>query len=103
MGLKPYDQPGPPETLEVPVGLDRLRRWVQLSPDAPKLVWQNGTEGTDGTDMTKADGSWTITHLVNESSSYQLLVTMPGLEKARVLAAGQGDGGAGPFRLRLIL
>ena len=42
-----------------------------------------------GTEMTKGDGGWGITHLVNESSSYQLLVTMPGLDKARVLAAGQ--------------
>ncbi len=88
MGLKPYDQPGPPQTLEVPAG-STVKTLVQLSPDSTKVVWQSGTNGTDGTDMTKAEDGWSITHLVDESSSYQLLVTMPGLDKPRVLAAGQ--------------
>ena len=41
MGLKPYDQPGPPQTLEVPSG-STVKTLVQLSPDSPKLVWREG-------------------------------------------------------------
>src|SRR5476649_1839805 len=39
--------------------------------------------------MAQADGGWQITRFVNESSTYELLVTMPGLDAPRVLAQGQ--------------
>jgi hypothetical protein len=89
-GLKAYEQPGPPETLEVPAG-STVKATVELSPDSPKVVWQegSGSAGANGTDMTKADGGWAITRLVNESSAYEILVTMPALAEPRVLAQGQ--------------
>jgi hypothetical protein len=89
-GLKPYEQPGPPQTLEAPTG-STVKARVELSPDSPKVVWRegNGTDGTNGTDMTKGDGGWEMTRLVNESSTYALLVTMPGLAEPRMLGQGQ--------------
>jgi len=84
-GLKPYEQPGPPETLEVPAG-STVKAMVQLSPDSPKVVWQDGTNGTD---MTEESGEWGITRRVNDSSSYEVLVAMQGLPGPRVLAQGQ--------------
>jgi len=89
-GLKPYEQPGPPETLEVPAG-SMVQATLELSPDSPKVVWRDG-EGTDGkgdTEMTQTDGGWQTTRLVNESSTYELLVNMPGLAEPRVLGQGQ--------------
>jgi hypothetical protein len=87
MGLKPYEQPGPPETLEVPAG-STVKTTVQLQPDSTKVTWADGN-GANGADMTKGDTGWQTTHLVNESSAYQVLVTMPGLDQQRVLAQGQ--------------
>jgi hypothetical protein len=87
-GLKAYEQPGPPETLEVPVG-STIQAMVQLSPEAPRLTWREGASGTGDTEMTESSGSWETTHLVDESSAYELMVTMPGLVEPRVLAQGQ--------------
>jgi hypothetical protein len=92
-GVKPYGQPGPPETLEVPEG-STVKAKLELSPQSPKVVWKDGTNGTDAketasTDMTQVNGGWEITRQVNASSAYQLLVTMPGLPEARTLAQGQ--------------
>lgn len=89
-GLKPYEQPGAPETLEVPAG-STVKAMLELSPDSPKVVWREGGNGTDGMTegMIETDGGWEITHLVNESSAYELLVTMPGLAEPRVLGQGQ--------------
>jgi hypothetical protein len=93
MGLKPYEQPGPPEALEVPAG-STVKTMVQLSPDPPKVIWADGA-GANGAEMTKADSGWEITHLVNELASYQVLVELSGQAQAgatagmRVLAQGQ--------------
>ncbi len=84
-GLKPYAQPGPPETLEVPVG-STVKATLEISPDSPKVVWRDGTDGTnrtDGTDlMTPAGGKWQITRLINESNTYKLLVALAGTDRA---------------------
>jgi hypothetical protein len=85
-GLKPYERPGPPETLEAPAG-STVQATVELSPDSPKVVWQNGTDGTNGTDMTEAGGQWEITQAVNESGTYAVLVALPGQEGSHVLAS----------------
>jgi hypothetical protein len=88
-GLKPYAQPGPPETLEVPAG-SMVKATLELSPGSPKVVWREGDEAKGTSDeMTQADGGWRITRLVNESGAYELLVTMPGLAEPRVLGQGQ--------------
>jgi hypothetical protein len=88
-GLKPYAQPGPPQTLEVPAG-STVKATLELSAESPKVAWKDGTNGeAAGTGMTRAGGSWEITHLVNESSAYELLVTLPGLSEPRVLGQGQ--------------
>jgi hypothetical protein len=92
-GLKPFAQPGPPETLEVPEG-STVKVRLELLPQSPKVVWKDGTSSTDttaaaSTDMTQADNGWELTRQVNASSTYQLLVTMPGLPEARTLAQGQ--------------
>ena len=86
-GLKAYEQPGPPEALEVPAG-STVKALIQLSPDSPKVIWADGS-GANGVDMTKGDNGWGISRLVNESAAYELLVAMPGLDQPRVLAAGQ--------------
>jgi len=89
-GLKPYAQPGPPETLEAPAG-STVKATLELSPESPKVVWRDGTDekGNGDVEMTGADGGWQMTRLVNESSTYELLVTLPGLAEARVLGQGQ--------------
>jgi hypothetical protein len=92
MGLKPYEQPGPPQTLEVPAG-STVKTLVQLAPDSPKVTWADGS-GANGADMTKNDSGWKHTLLVNDSSSYQVLVQLAGSAPAgsaamRVLASGQ--------------
>ena len=88
-GLKPYEQPGPPETLEVPVG-SRVLATVELSPDSPKVDWVHGNDETKVTEpMTPANGGWQMTRPVKESSAYEILVAMPGLAVPRVLAQGQ--------------
>ena len=86
-GLKAYEQPGPPQALEVPAG-SMVKTLVQLSPDAPKVVWADDA-GAHGSDMTQGDGGWSGTRLVNDSAAYSILVSMPGLDKPRVLAQGQ--------------
>jgi hypothetical protein len=88
-GLKPYDQPGPPQTLEVPVG-SRVKAALELSPDSPKVVWGNGADAPQGTNgMTETDGKWEMTRQVKESSAYKIIVNMPGLADPRVLVQGQ--------------
>ena len=87
-GLKPYEQPGPPQTLEVPEG-STVKATLELAPDSPKVVWREGTNGKGDTEMAKAGGGWQMTRRVNESSTYELLVTMPGLAAPRVLGQGQ--------------
>ena len=84
-GLKPYSQPGPPATLEVPQG-SSVKATVHLSPDSPKVSWQEDKETAD---MTRASDSWQVTRVINESGSYGLQVTLPGLGQPRVLAQGQ--------------
>jgi hypothetical protein len=86
-GLKPYEQPGPPETLEAPAG-STVKATLELSPDSPKVIWADG-EGKESTDMTHADDGWEMTRPVNESGSYRVLVALPGLAEPRVLAEGQ--------------
>ena len=86
-GLKAYQQPGPPQALEVPAG-STVKALVQLAPDSAKVVWADGN-GANGTDMTEGDGGWSIARPVNESAAYSILVSMPGLAKPRILAAGQ--------------
>jgi hypothetical protein len=92
-GLKPYEQPGPPQTLEVPAG-STVKTLIQLMPNAPKVVWADGS-GANGADMTQADGGWEMTHRVDESAAYQVWVALtdPALTSTatgmRVLAAGQ--------------
>ncbi len=101
-GLKPYEQPGPPEALQVPEG-STVQTVVQLSPDSPRVMWKAGTDEKDGAigaeSMLESDGSWSVTHLVNESAEYQILVELPGPShtlmspamepEPRVLAQGQ--------------
>ena len=93
-GIKPYAQPGPPETLEVPAGSNVTAR-VELSPDSPHVVWKQGAAGADGalqfmpTDMTTANGGWEIARAVNDSGAYQIAITMTGLVQPRLLAQGQ--------------
>jgi hypothetical protein len=98
-GLKPFEQPGPPSTLEVPAG-SSVETEVELSPDAPKVAWQTGNDKSNGDGlqaMTEADGKWKMTRPVTESGAYSVRVTLPaqgdaasGADTApRVLAQGQ--------------
>ena len=91
-GVKPYDQPGPPATLEVPAG-SMVKATVELSPDSPKVMWREGEDAAKATGktdaFTEAAGKWQITRLVNESSAYELLAALPGLGDPRVLGRGQ--------------
>lgn len=84
-GLKPYSQPGPPATLEVPQG-SSVKATLQLSSDSPKVSWHEEKETTD---LTRASSGWQITRLVNESKSYELLVSLPGQAQPRLLSQGQ--------------
>ena len=94
IGLKPYEQPGPPATVEVPAG-SMVKATVNLTAESPKVLWRNGTAAADKTDdMTASDGGWQITKLANESGAYELLATLPGLGEPRVL--GQGEINAVP-------
>jgi hypothetical protein len=88
-GLKPYAQPGPPETLEVPVG-STVDATLQLEPDSAKVFWKAGKGNGGAMDaMAQSGGSWKITRLVDESSSYELMANLTGLAEPRVLAQGQ--------------
>ena len=90
-GLKPYTQPGPPQTVEVPAG-SMVKATLQLEPESPKVVWREGNgedKAATTKEMTHADGDWQMTKLANESSTYDLLVSMPGLDEPRVLGQGQ--------------
>jgi hypothetical protein len=84
-GLKPYTQPGPPTTLEVPQG-STIQATLQLSPDSPQVTWRQEKETTA---LTQASAGWQITRQINESGAYELLVALPGLGEPRVLAQGQ--------------
>jgi len=84
-GLKTYSQPGPPATLEVPAG-SMVKAGLELSPDSPKVTWHQGKEMTD---LTQEKDGWQITRLVNDSDTYEVLVTLPGQGKQRVLVQGQ--------------
>jgi hypothetical protein len=84
-GLKPYPQPGPPVTLEVPIG-STIQASLELSPDSTGMQWR---ENKVTTDLTEAKAAWQITRLVSESAPYDLLVALPGQVEPRVLAQGQ--------------
>jgi hypothetical protein len=84
-GLKPYEQPGPPAPLEVPVG-STIDARLELSSDAPQVLWHSGKETTD---LALTDGKWQITRLIIDSGSYELLAKLPGLTEPRVLGQGQ--------------
>ena len=86
MGLKPYDQPGPPQTLEVPAGSTRQDVGAAFAGCA-EGGWAR--RGRTTADMTKGDGGWGITHLVNESSSYQIAGDAAGAGEA-ARAGGRG-------------
>jgi hypothetical protein len=88
-GLKPFDQPGPPASLEVPEG-SMVTATLQLSADTPKVLWRAGTAATDKTDaMNGAAGSWTVDRLVNDSGTYQVLAQLATGGDPRVLAQGE--------------
>ena len=88
-GLKPMDQPGPPASLEVPEG-SMVSATIQLSTDAPKVLWRAGTAATDKTDEMKASAQgWQIDRLVNESGSYEVLAVPLAGGDPRVLAQGE--------------
>jgi hypothetical protein len=84
-GLKPYAQPGPPAALEVPVG-STVSTSLELSSDAPQVLWRSGKETSD---LTEDGSQWQITRLIIESSSYELLAKLSGLTEPRVLGQGQ--------------
>jgi hypothetical protein len=88
-GIKSYDQPGPPASLEVPEG-SMVHASLQLSADSPKVLWRAGAVATDKTEvMTTAAQGWQIDHLTNESGSYQVLAVPPTGGDPRVLAQGE--------------
>ena len=94
-GLKPYDQPGPPATLEVPTG-STVTAALDLSPDTKLLLWRDATTKTNGADRAAMDrvnqngvNGWQFTRLVNESANYEVLVTLPDQADPRALAQGQ--------------
>jgi hypothetical protein len=88
-GLKPYDQPGPPASLEVPEG-SMVHASVQLSTDTPKVLWRAGTAATDKTDaMSASPDGWQLDRLVYQSGSYQVLAVPPTGGDPRVLAQGE--------------
>jgi hypothetical protein len=92
-GLKTYEQPGPPETLEVPAG-STIKARVELSPDSPEVTWREGS-GTEGspaaeTAMTPAKGGWETTRVVNASEGYEVLATLPGAENHALASATTG-------------
>ncbi len=93
-GLKPFDQPGPPASLEVPEG-STVQASLQLSADSPGVLWRAGTAESDKTDaMNAAANGWKIDRLVNASGAYQVLAVPPAGGDPRVL--GQGEITATP-------
>jgi hypothetical protein len=86
-GLKPYEQPGPPEALDAPAG-STVKATLALSPESPKVMWRD-VAAKETTEMTQAGGGWETTRVVNESENYEVLAALPGLADPRVLAAGQ--------------
>ena len=84
-GLTTYAQPGPPATLEAPVG-STIKTSLELSPDAPEVLWR---EGKTTTDLTQEEGKWQLTQLLVESSDYELLAKLAGQNVARTLGQGQ--------------
>jgi hypothetical protein len=88
-GLKPYEQPGPPASLDVPAG-SMVGARLELSAATPKVLWRAGTAAADATDdMTAMDNGWRIDRLVNESGTYQVLAVLPTGGDPRVLAQGE--------------
>jgi hypothetical protein len=88
-GLKPYDQPGPPASLEVPEG-SMVQATLQLSTTTSKVLWRSGTAPADKAEAMNAAGpGWLIDRLVNESGSYQVLAVPPTGGDPRVLAQGE--------------
>ena len=88
-GLKTIDQPGPPASLEVPVG-SMVESNVELSTKAPGLSWRRGTAPTDKPEPMVASGSgWKLDQLLNESESYQILASLSSGGRPRVLAEGE--------------
>jgi hypothetical protein len=99
-GLKPYLQPGPPATLEVPAG-SMVKAALELSPESPQVLWREAGDGAKAPDrteaMTETKGKWEIARLVNESGAYEVLVDLSGTDHALTSAAtgarvlGQGE------------
>jgi hypothetical protein len=88
-GLKPFDQPGPPASLEVPEG-STVTSALQLSAETPKVLWRAGTAATDRTEaMNMSAEGWQIERLVNESGAYEVLAVPPTGGDPRVLAQGE--------------
>ena len=103
-GLKAYEQPGAPETLEAPAG-SMVKARVELSPDSPRVVWREGAQGDTGsgttakeTEMTPAKGGWEVAGVVIESGTYEVLASIPG-EEGHASASTTGDGAAAGARV----
>ena len=89
-GLKPYEQPGPPESLAVPAGSMVKVDAAKPTEGATKLQWRSGDAAAARTEpMTATAGAWQLDRLVNESSSYEVLVALPTGGAPRVLAQGE--------------
>jgi len=84
-GIKPYTLPGPPSTLEIPVG-STVTASLELSSNSAHVLWK---EGAAINDMTQSGDKWQFTKLAIDSSNYQLLTKMQGLTEPRVLTQGQ--------------
>jgi hypothetical protein len=84
-GLKPYSQPGPPATLQVPQG-SSVKTTVQLSTDSPAVTWHEEKEVSA---LTHTDAGWEIMRDIDTSGGYEIYVAMSGQDQPRELLQGQ--------------
>ncbi len=89
-GLKPYQQPGPPMALSVPLG-STVTAIFDLAPSAAEVMWSDRGEKQN---LTKAQDRWRTTMLVNQSRHYEISATTSKQAAVRTLA--QGDINAIP-------
>lgn len=83
-GLPPYQQPGPPMALAVPAG-STVQAAFDLAPNPEEVWWR---EKDDQHSLSKTQGRWISTLLVNAARHYEISASTSKSSMARLLCQG---------------
>lgn len=84
-GLKPYEQPGPPMALSVPIG-STVHAEFETAPQPASILWKDRDAAQPLKEVNKR---WQATFLINESRNYEIQTALSASTATRPLCQGQ--------------